>query len=373
MATWRLLALCGLVLFTHTEATAANVCTGSITGNVLRDERNPATLEEAKRALPCGLTFIDDNNCLHDCTLGDCAIGVGHCTTADWVLFEWSSTDGMGGLPLPSECQAVMQSRTLCGCNGGSGGSPPLIDCPDPIASEDEDTIFGEGGAVDEGPRALTEAEAKDAGWAEPCRSYALMPEGWDEWTPARGFFAVGMALPIERYQWSGIDHRDTYGILTALVDSTRYSPILLGVIGKSPLWGGDEGSVKTDWEWLERQGICFWPQGTHLGSPYWLGEHMRDGGRNFPVLVRCDAPETDGFGLFAQKDPERNKLTEETWPATGTLAAELVPMMEGAKSYELVCVTAEVADLRRQLRKLGRTRDQVAEPSTTPQTTRDH
>lgn len=360
MGRWRFLALFVTILFSGARATAANICTGDITGNILRDERRPATLEDAKEALPCGLTFLDNENCLHDCTLGDCAIGVGYCNTANWILFEWSSTDGMGGLPLPSQCQEVLQSRTICGCNGGTGGSPPLIDCPDPIASEGEDTIFGEGGEQIEVPRALTEEEAKEAGWPEICRSYALMPEGWDEWTPARGFFGVGMALPIERYQWSGIDHNDWYGVLTALVDSTRYSPILLSVIGRTPLWGDEEGLIKTDWDWLNGRGLCSWPQGTHLGSPYWITERRKDGARNFPVVVRCDAPERSGFGLFAQKDPDGEKLTVETWKATGTLAEEILPMIEGGKGYELVCVTAEVADLRRQLRKMRKEQDEA-------------
>ena len=354
----------------------ANVCGGAILGNILLDLRNPATLQQAKDRMPCGFSRKHFEACLHDCTLGDCALGLGSCLTSGWILVEWSAKDDHGAPPLPSECQALMQSAEPCNCQLPIVDVPP-VDCPDPVTSDEpEDPIFNQGGAQprlaqrikqvdspDYLEEAMSDEEAAALGWKEACRSYALMPRDWDEWTPAAGFFAVGRAMPFESLSgWRGIDDMGRYGILSALAEPTHLGPTLLGIVSNSPLWGGDEGEISTDVEWMYEQGVCVWPEGANLGSPYWLAT-LAVGVRNFPVLVRCDAPITQGLSLFLGQDPGGNRLTEETWEESGTNADQVLPRLRDTKDYELLCITQEVADLRRELRSLGRQKTPPVSP----------
>ncbi len=345
----------GFVLFNSTLASATiEVCTGTPDGNI---NMNGHTFEEAENQMPCGWTAQYTQNCTIDCEPDFCQFSIGNCVNPDFTVADWRRDDDQNGPPLPSDCHLLMSSITLCGSSGPCfGPEPVLVDCPDPVASDDcdpDDPFCCEPGD----PFCESTAPQVPAEWTEECRAYALMPEGWDEWTPAQGFFTVGRPFPLEGMGWRGIDEGGRYGVLSALADGTL-GPTVMGIIARTPLWGGEDGVVELDQETLrQRFGLCVFSEGANVASPHWLPTLKRGGHRAMSLLARCDGEALKGgHKLFNGLDSDGNQLTSKTWASSGVMADDILerflkPAGGTRKQYELVCITAELAHERRAAR----------------------
>lgn len=170
------------------------------------------------------------------------------------------------------------------------------------------------------------------------------MPKGWktNSSLPAAGFFTVGKHVP-NGWMNVQIGKPDPFKALwEGQLERTILSPA-----GKSPLWGmGDTGQIRTDWKALRQAGICINPN-TLLASPYWdRGIHRRR------ALVRCD-------GTAARPDATHalwlGLYDDETgWQESGALAEQILQRLSDVQArerYDLVCITPEIAEWRRQLR----------------------
>ena len=334
--------LLGAIFLTSAVPLQAAPCTGGITDNILIQCR---TLQQAKNLLPCGIA--DLANCHLRAEADDCSFDLGSLVDSNYILVEWLSLPNANKtLPPTNQCTSLAHSVDPC------GGWEPLIDCPAPLISEEEcdpDAIF----CLD-GPEAPATA-GDSAGWNQTCHAYALMPRGWDEWTAARGFFTVGRTFPIEGLAWQGTGEGGIYGAEQALADDLL-GPALLGIVsGRSPLWGGGKnGLVQTDRKALRKAGLCANPQGALLASPYWSTPN--GGVANFPLLARCDGTGASGLGPYTGRDLQTGGAMDTTgWQASGALASDVLKRLEQIERrgrYELVCVTAELAEERRALRQ---------------------
>ena len=178
------------------------------------------------------------------------------------------------------------------------------------------------------------------ATWDEECQAYALLLPDWreDPWRAATAFFTVGKVFPSKALERPG------YGAVRALEDDVL-GPTLLGVVGSTPLWGGEEGRIQPGWEKLVQDaGVCI-TDNALLASPHW--DHPDS--RRFPALMRCDGAEfaRKPFDLYlngADWSPEK-------WAESGALAEDVLPLLEEVRGHELVCITPELADQRREAR----------------------
>jgi hypothetical protein len=184
------------------------------------------------------------------------------------------------------------------------------------------------------------------AGWESGCRAIALMPKGWrtDPWLPAQGFFTVGRAFLLEALAWQGED--GLYDAEQALEEG-RLGRTMLGAVGRTTLWGADEGLIERDWRRLVRKaGVCVNEPGALLASPYWTDN---GGIKRFPALVSCGGAAQKGLELYAHAAG----WDDATWEASGARIEDVVPRLQDLESdgLELVCVTHELAQERRRQR----------------------
>ncbi len=322
-------------LLVHVDAYA--VCTNQIAQNNFNCHEQIHLL----RDLPCGLTKDDHDQCYRIWTAANaCHFALGDANTETFIDVHWARkrplSNGVKPKPTENDCKAVEENVPPCSIQ-----EEPDPGCPDPAVSGD-DCDFPCGGYRTE----------KD-GWNETCRAYALMPEGWrdDPWLPAEGFFTVGRTFPTEAISW--MDGDEPYGATQALAEG-RLGEMVLGSAGVSPLWGGEKGLISRGWRRLAKEvGVCVNEPGALLASPHWQTEEgvMSDGTARFPALVLCDGAKSAriGFDLYSKSAD----WDQKTWAESGAMAADVFPRLKrlAGHGFELVCVTADLADQRRQQR----------------------
>ena len=183
--------------------------------------------------------------------------------------------------------------------------------------------------------------------WQESCRAYALMPEGWDHWTPASGLFFLGRLLPGEAFHWPGADgepyaYSGTQAILDGIVGVKALTPL-----GSSPLWGcGEENIVPAAADPILEAGVCLHNKNTLMVSPYYRNMHRDIGGG--PLLVRCDGEAMGRELSYSQPD---EGVDEDAMAESGAIASEVLERLGNIAGYELVCLDQEAAEHRRAAR----------------------
>ncbi len=372
-----LLVLLGLCFASSPElALGAEPCSAGVVGNIHLRCR---TYSQVYHALPCGVTGIDHPTCGDydwDPQLG-CQFGIGDYLDPDQILVEWWADQSCPSLqPNEDWCFEMWASLTPC----GPPESPEDPDCPDPVASGvcqfncqglsaqeaglprskssrvPHDSHLSDGqlrqaglsyaAGLDTAGRTGSQPESLIAElWNEQCRAIVLMPEEWqgDPWTAARGFFTIGRTFPPEALGWPG--EGAGYGVHDALLEG-QLGPLVLSPAGASPLWGGEGGRIDTDWEALKEADLCI-NSNALLASPYW--KMMQGGFQRRRALVRCQGNSaSNGMDLYFH-----SSNSEEDWKESGALASEVRGQLEEVRRSGLVpvCVTAELAELRRTAR----------------------
>ena len=339
---------------------AATPCTGNVTGAITPNCRN---LNQAKNLMPCGVTSLNSATC----SVAEgflCEFEVGSYNDPNYIEIVWETLPDKTW-PGSSRCGLLMESIEPCGV--------PVDDCPN-ISISEENQCGPDNPFCFAGGPASSRATGERAGvppttpmdWAEPCHAYALMPRGWNEWTGARGFFAVGRTFPLEAVGWEGVDGRGLFGARQALAEG-RLGETLLGIVTHTPLWGATgSGHVETDWAALGEAGLCFNPQGALLASPFWRTRNAGVG--NFAVLTGCSGTGARGLGLYTGRDQLTGEaMGSEAWQATGALASQVLTRLQDLESrgdYDLVCVTPELADRRRAQRAAAQRPGREREPA---------
>lgn len=307
-------------------------CSGNLTSNkLLRCIDLQPAIDHGD--IPCGITKSGDCG-LHSDEEA-CVFQIGSNVTPSFIFVEWESVEPasgpcMGDEPAPSAgwCNQLADSVSPCQVSE----STDVLECPDPVAS----------GVctINCGPQLQEIDPTVQAAWGEVCRAYALMPQGWDAWTPAAGFFTVGKA-----YTGTRIGH----GTAEEWMWAGELTRTILSPVGVSPLWGAEEGWVRTDWKALKRAGLCTNPN-VILGSPYWTA--LPRGMQRRRALVRCDGTAARREAVF---ELYGGYGTEQEWQDSGALAPGVVELLQTIDAYELVCITKELADQRRAARAEAR------------------
>lgn len=338
---------------------AAFVATSELRANPVCDDSFPRalmtfqcrTLSQVIGELPCGITSWSGpigNLCAY--FPNPCAFEIGHDQYEHIIDVEWRTKGGFDPGPCLAlgnlDCQQAASSVMPC------GGTPlPAQPCPAPNISDD--CIFN----CDD---PLTENFPT---WAPTCHAYALMPAGWrqDPWLPANAFFTLGAQFSLE---WINFPTAGDgfYSAADALADgrfAADFKP-MLGYVEITPLWGAKETKAVTfDRQRSEKAlaglGLCINQQGALLSSPYWQVSGMGNQGvKRFDVLTVCGSKASSGLGLYAGATHQ------------GALLSEVLPLLESAGRHrglgELVCLTPELAEERRQLRRASQANGEPAE-----------
>ena len=304
-----------------------------IVGNLLLQ---CSTFEQALDVVPCGITDISDPQCgsLADGT--ECYFDIGNPNAPGYILFEWQKDAATGQVPSPEVCTRVKINvqQQYCGPNS----IPFFRQCPDPLASDDDDCW----------PECELAAPAPEVDllWNDPCHAYALMPKHWrrnQNKVQATAFFTVGRHYPIGALDREGSDG-GPYSATEAFLEN-QLGQTLLGAVGYSPLWGDPKqgGRLPNDAKIFEEAGLCIDLTGALLASPRWVTHYS--GVRQFPILsTRCDS------SFFA-----RDVDSLQNAPATRDRVLPRLRRWAAANQHELVCVTKAVADERRAARNRGK------------------
>ncbi len=198
--------------------------------------------------------------------------------------------------------------------------------------------------------------------WAADCHAYALMPSGWDHWTPARGFFEVGKAANADMLSGRG-DEGKRYTAAQAFLDNNLGPDMLLVITKSVGFWGCGEGSTApVAVASLREAGVCLNTTGIYSGSLYRTGS----GFAASSVLARCEGSLVESPCLARNTGGDRVSTPEE-WAASSVLAEQVLERMREIPNHEVVCVTPELAAKRRAHRAVDREvlnkRQPMAEP----------
>ncbi len=283
------------------------------------------------------MTKNDADSCFRIWTPSNgCTFALGQWVDTDYIAAWWRDRppNAGGTKPKPTETQCINVEQYIPLC--GSPPEDPDPPCPSPPVSGDCDWPCDDGGTGNRAGGADWSST-----WDEQCQAYALMPAGWvkDPWTAATAFFTVGKIFPSQALE------EPEYTAERALAEN-RLGPTVLGVVGTTPLWGGEEGRIQPGWRKLVRQvGVCV-TDNALLASPHWTEPSSI---LRFPALMRCDGADfaKDKFEMYLHGAD----WPEEKWAESGALAADVLPLLERVRGHDLVCITPELADERRQAR----------------------
>jgi len=136
------------------------------------------------------------------------------------------------------------------------------------------------------------------------------------------------------------------------LLVSGHLAATMLSPVGKSLLWGDPEkeGKIFNSRQALKSAGICTNPNGL-FASPYWTGVEGGLGIQSRTALVRCDGTAAAREAVF---ELYQGYETEEEWLASGAMASQVLPLLHTVAATlgaELVCITPQLADQRREER----------------------